>query len=284
MARTASIVLLLLFHGLGISQTVPQDFSLLTVNSGLDGDATGFALLPDNRIFVVHQFSGQVQLIVNGVLNPQALLTVPNLQTSSEKGLLGIAVDPDFPDSAYVYLFHTHSSSTNRVSRFMVGGDLQDPNSDSLTIAVASQQTLIDDMPATNFNHNGGTLRFGSDKTLYVSHGDDAVTSLVQNLTNLNGKILRINRDGSIPSDNPIFPNEPQGKRPEIFCFGLRNPFRFSMDPSTDELFIGDVGQVSIEEFDLSSGGENMGWLHTGVFCLASKLSQPIQSRDSYSV
>jgi len=261
MTRAASIVFLVLsFHGLGISQAVPQDFSLLTINSGLDGDATGFALLPDNRIFVVHQFRGQVKLIVNGVLNSEELLTVPDLQTSSEKGLLGIAVDPDFPNQPYIYLFHSHNSSTNRVSRFTIEGELQDPTSDNLTIDVDSQLTLVDDMPANAGNHNGGTLRFGSDQTLYISHGDDANSSLVQDLTTLNGKILRINRDGTIPSDNPSFPSEPPGKRSELFCFGLRNPFRFSIDPNTDELFIGDVGSSSREEFDLSTGGENFGW------------------------
>ncbi|MFB3081370.1 MAG: sorbosone dehydrogenase family protein, partial [Nitrosomonadaceae bacterium] len=261
MTRAASIVFLVLsFHGLGISQAVPQDFSLLTINSGLDGDATGFALLPDNRIFVVHQFRGQVKLIVNGVLNSEELLTVPDLQTSSEKGLLGIAVDPDFPNQPYIYLFHSHNSSTNRVSRFTIEGELQDPTSDNLTIDVDSQLTLVDDMPANAGNHNGGTLRFGSDQTLYISHGDDANSSLVQDLTTLNGKILRINRDGTIPSDNPSFPSEPPGKRSELFCFGLRNPFRFSIDPSTDELFIGDVGSSSREEFDVSTGGENFGW------------------------
>ena len=99
-------------------------------------------------------------------------------------------------------------------------------------------------MPAVNYNHNGGTLRFGSDKTLYISHGDDANNHLVQDLTTLNGKILRINRDGSIPINNPDFPDEPNGKRDEIFAFGLRNPFRFSIDPSTDRLFIVTLARI----------------------------------------
>ena len=248
------------FYEFGYAQTVPVGFSIINVNTNLDDDAVGFALLPDDRIFVVNQFSGQVRLIVNGVLKTDPLLTVPELQTSSEKGLLGIAVDPDFPNQPYVYLFHSHNSSTNRVSRFTIEGELQDPTSDNLTIDVNSQFTLVDDMPANAGNHNGGTLRFGSDQTLYISHGDDANSSLVQDLTTLNGKILRINRDGTVPADNPTFPDEPQEKREEIFAFGLRNPFRFSIDPETNELFVGDVGQVSREEFDLSTGGENFGW------------------------
>lgn len=244
----------------GQTQTVPEGFSAVEINTSLDEDAVGFAFLPDERIFLVHQFSGEVQLLVNGVLKSQPLLTVPDLETSSEKGLLGIAVDPDFPGEPYVYLFHSHNSSTNRVSRFIVEGDLQDPNSSNLSIDVNSQETLIDDMPANASNHNGGTLRFGSDKTLYISHGDDASRSQVQDLTTLNGKILRINRDGSIPTNNPSFPSEPPGKRDEIFAFGFRNPFRFNIDPETEQLFIGDVGQNRVEELDLSSGGENFGW------------------------
>lgn len=260
----AKIVILLgsLLSSLNLvwSQTVPAGFSVLTVNANLNGDAVGFALLPDERILVVHQFSGQVQVIVNGILKSAPLLTVPDLETSFEKGLLGIAVDPDFPTAPYIYLFHTHNSSTNRVSRFTMAGDLNDPNSDNLIINPGSQFTLIEDMPANAFNHNGGTIRFGSDKTLYISHGDDADSGLVQDLTTLNGKILRINRDGNIPANNPAFPNEPSGKRREIFAFGLRNPFRFCIDPANDQLFIGDVGQSTKEEFDLATGGENFGW------------------------
>jgi glucose/arabinose dehydrogenase len=177
---------------------------------------------------------------------------------------LGIAIDPDFPQEPYIYLFHTYDGSpdSNRVSRFTIEGDLDDPNSDNLTIDAQSQLILIDDMPAENNSHNGGTLRFAPDKTLLVSHGDDQNRSQVQKLENLKGKILRINRDGTIPSDNPTFPSEPQNKRPEIFAFGLRNPFRFCVDPKTAKLFIGDVGQSSREEIDLgsASGGENFGW------------------------
>lgn len=281
----------------GYTQVVPNGFTVINVNTNLDNDAIGFALLPDGRIMVINQFSGTVQLIVNGILKSTPLLTVPDLDAVLEKGLLGVAVDPDFPNLPYIYLFHSHTSNTNRVSRFTVEGDLTDPNSQNLTIQVSSQVTLVNDLPAGNSWHNGGTLRFGSDKTLYISHGDDGVQSLVQDLTTLNGKILRINKDGSIPSDNPTFPNEPQGKRAEIFAFGLRNPFRFSVDEFTDQLFIGDVGQDSMDELDQSSGGENFGWpFYEGslVFNSSANLIQPNpdfpigeyshNSNDPYSV
>ncbi|MFQ5636776.1 MAG: PQQ-dependent sugar dehydrogenase [bacterium] len=259
---TALFVLidLLICCELGYSQTVPDGFSVIEINDSLAGDAIGFALLPDEqRILIINYQSGHVKLITNGILTSQPLLTVPDLIFSSEQGLLGIALDPDFPDSNHVYLFHTRKDSTNNVSRFTLMGDLDDPNSDNLSIDPGSQRVLIQ-MPDTLRFHNGGALRFGSDKTLYISHGDDAHSTLIQDLTTLHGKILRINRDGSIPTDNPTFPSEPEGKRGEVFAFGLRNPFRFSIDPKTDQLFIGDVGTNMFEELNLSVGGENFGY------------------------
>ena len=246
------------------AQSVPVNFAIVDINSNLDGDAIGFDLLPDGRILIISQFSGQVKLVVNGNLKSTPLLTLSNLANRLEKGLLGIAVDPDFPTQPFIYLFHSYAGEpdSNRVSRFTVEGDLSDPNSDSLTIDPSSQFTLIDDMPAENDYHNGGTIRFGTDKKLYISHGDDGNRNLAQDLTTLNGKVLRLNSDGTIPLDNPVFPNEPQGKRDEIFAFGLRNPFRFSIDPQTNQIFLADVGQDSSEEINLFSnmGGENLGW------------------------
>ena len=244
----------------GFSQIVPSGFTEIDVNTNLANDAIGFAILPDGRILVINQFSGTVDLIVNGNLKSTPLLSVPDLEAVLEKGLLGIAIDPDFPSAPHIYLFHSHTLGNNRVSRWNVDGELTDPNSENLRIQVSSQLTLVSDLPAQNSWHNGGTLRFGSDKTLYISHGDDGQRNLVQDLTTLNGKILRINRDGSIPADNPIFPNEPSGTRREIFAFGLRNPFRFTIDLQTDQLLIGDVGQDSWEELNLSTSGENFGW------------------------
>ena len=242
-----------------LAQTLPEGFSVMEVSGPLDGDATTFALLPDERILVGNQFSGRVQVIVEGALQTDPIFTVPNLRTSGEQGLLGIVVDPDFPDSNYVYLFHTRPESLNRVSRFRIEGDLLDATSANLTIDENSGRTLIEFQDLRS-NHNGGTLRFGSDKTLYISHGDDADMNLVQDLTNHFGAILRINRDGSVPADNPAFDPEPDGARGEIFAFGLRNPFRFAVDPLTDELFIGDVGPQDVEELNISRGGENFGW------------------------
>jgi glucose/arabinose dehydrogenase len=240
-----------------VGQTVPPGFSITPVNSSLDGDAIAFALLPDGRILVAHQFSGELQLMVDGTLKAAPILTVPNINTSNEQGFLGLAVDPAWPDSNFIYTFHTTADDSNRVSRYRVNGDLSDPNSENLVVDAANPDTLIS-MTDIRFNHNGGTLRFGRDSTLYVSFGDDATTNEIQKLTTLHGKILRLNRDGSAPSDNPYV--DSVGALPEIFAIGLRNPFRFNIDPETDELFIGDVGQSNWEEVNVATGGENFGW------------------------
>ena len=243
----------------GTAQVVPEGFSVLDVSGQLGRNATAFALLPDERILIANQTTGDVQLVINGSLRPTPLVTVPDILWSGEQGLLGIAVDPDFPDSNYVYVFHTRTDSVNRVSRYTVEGDLTDASSDSLSIDSTSRRTVYD-IPDEKTYHNGGTLRFGSDKTLYISSGEDNKFEVSQDLTSPLGKILRINRDGSIPPDNPTFYPEPEGKLGEIFAMGFRNPFRFSIDPKTDELFIGDVGPEDVEELNLSHGGENFGW------------------------
>ena len=116
------------------AQVVPPDFILMNININLDNDAIGFALLLDERILGVNQFSSTVDLIVNGNLKSSPLLTVPNLEAVKEKGLLEIAVDSNFPNTPHIYLFHSYAGTTNRVSRFIVEGDLADPNSENLSI------------------------------------------------------------------------------------------------------------------------------------------------------
>ena len=116
------LICLLVCFEFGYPQTLPEGFSVREINDSLDGDAIGFALLPfEQRILIINYQSGEVKLITNGILKSQPLLTVPDLIFSSEQGLLGIAIDPDFPDASYVYLFHTRKDSTNNVSRLQSG-------------------------------------------------------------------------------------------------------------------------------------------------------------------
>lgn len=244
-----------------VAPTVPDGFSVTTIADSLGLDLVGFTFLPDGRILLINKQSGRVRVLAGGLVGSEPVFTVPRLAPTAERGLLGIAVDPDYPDSNYVYLFYTRDDSTNRVTRFAVQGDLTDPASSNISLDGASERVLMS-LPDTTALHNGGTLRFGPDGKLYVSHGDDAYSNRVQSLSTFNGKIFRINRDGTAPDDNPAFPEAPADAVAETFAFGLRNPFRFSIDPHNGALFISDVGTDLYEELNLSTGGENFGFPH----------------------
>jgi glucose/arabinose dehydrogenase len=156
---------------------------------------------------------------------------------------------------------------------FPVSGDLSDPASDSLIISGAGRYNILTDLPDNANNHNGGTLRFGPDGRLYLSLGEDAVPCAAQDSSGLRGMILRLAVDslpgagaGPAPKSSITPPNNPfvastNANARLCYCFGLRNPFRFNIDPPTGDLFIADVGQNTWEEVSLSeSGGENFGW------------------------
>jgi len=252
--------------------TVPTDFEDTLVTGGFN-QPVGFAFLPDGRILVCEQVSGNIRLIVNGAIGSNdPLVDVPNVYTSgNERGLLGICVDPDWPARPYIYIYYSHQgTNTNYLSMYTVTGDLSDPNSDNLSIAPSSRYDILTDIPDNAFNHNGGTVRFGIDGMLYVSMGDDANQCTAQETDDLRGMILRLDMSampgsGSgppskaniTPSDNPF---SGDANTNLVFCYGLRNPFRFNVDKVTGQLFIADVGLVDFEEVDLASGGENFGW------------------------
>lgn len=183
--------------------------------------------------------------------------------SNSERGVLGLALDPNFATNHFVYVYYTTSAQSlnppatpkNRVSRFTEMGNAILPGSETI---------LIDNIPSDAGNHNAGCIRFGPDGKLYVATGDGgSQPNNSQNLNNLAGKILRINPDGSIPSDNPYFGDT--GKRQEIYFYGLRNPFRFEFRPGTNVLYVADVGQNTWEEVNVGLPAGNFGWpLHEG--------------------
>jgi glucose/arabinose dehydrogenase len=195
-------------------------------------------------------------------------LTMTCVDDAGERGLLGIAFDPDYLQDAstrWVYLYYTRLSPSsgpcsipgspgprNRVVRFKEAGGV-----------LSGEEVLLEgpDVSAAS-NHNGGTLRFAPDKTLFVSMGDNSTDHLPtpgsRDLSDLRGKILRINRDGTAPADNPFVGQA--GVRPEIWAWGLRNPFRFSIDPANGTPWIGDVGQNTYEEIDHGMAGADYGW------------------------
>lgn len=237
------------------SQTFPANFSREQVG-GTITNPTVMAFAPDGRIFVAEQ-SGALRVIKNGtqLTTPFISLTV---NSSGERGLIGIALDPDFATNNYIYLYYTINTAPlkNRISRFTANGDV---------VLAGSEQLVLElDNLSTATNHNGGALAFGLDGKLYVAVGDNANTSFPQNLDTYHGKILRINKDGTAPTDNPFFNVTASEQRKRIWAYGLRNPYTFSIQPVTGKIFVNDVGQNAWEEInDASVGGRNFGWPST---------------------
>jgi glucose/arabinose dehydrogenase len=221
------------------------------------------AFAPDGRLFVCLQ-GGQLRVIENGVLLATPFVTVTT-SAIGERGLLGIAFDPNFASNQFVYVYYTVITSPihNRVSRFTANGN----------VAVAGSEVPVLDLDnlSTATNHNGGAIHFGPDGKLYVGVGENANSANAQSLGNRLGKLLRINADGTIPADNPTsFPGiagSPTGANRAIWSVGLRNPFTFGFQPGTGRLFINDVGQSAFEEINDGIAGSNYGWSLCEGFC-----------------
>ena len=237
--------------------TVPPGFTDTLVASGLN-TPTAMALAPDGRIFVCQQ-GGALRVIKNGVLLPTPFLTV-TVDPSGERGLLGVAFDPNFASNQLVYIYYTATTPTihNRISRFTANGD----------VALAGSETIVMDLPnlSSATNHNGGALHFGPDGTLFVAVGDNANGANAQSLGTRLGKMLRITSTGGIPTDNPFF-NTATGDNRAIWALGVRNPFTFSFQPGVGRMFINDVGQNTWEEINDGIAGSNYGWPTCEGFC-----------------
>jgi glucose/arabinose dehydrogenase len=232
---------------------VPPGFSEVTVVSGL-ASPTAMAMAPDGRIFVCEK-GGRLRVVKDDALLPTPFLSV-SVNSAGERGLLGVALDPDFAATRHVYVYYTASASPrhNRLSRFTASASNPD-------VAEAGSEVLLlrlDNLGSAT-NHNGGAIRFGADGKLYVAVGDNAAPSNAQSLSNLFGKMLRIDKDGGIPADNPFY-GSATGKNRAIWALGLRNPFTFAVQPGTGRIFINDVGWMSWEEIDEGGSGRNYGW------------------------
>ena len=235
--------------------TLPAGFTETRIVNGL-ATPTAMAIAPDGRIFVA-QKGGALRVVKSNALLPTPFLTV-SVSTQSERGLLGVAFDPDFPVNRFVYVYYTTASAPihNRVSRFTASPT----NADVVT---AGSELPILDLPTLGAgNHNGGAIHFGIDGKLFVGVGENAVPANAQSLTTRFGKLLRINADGSIPADNPPY-SQATGLNRAIWARGLRNPYTFAVDPAFGRIHINDVGQDTWEEVDLGVRGANYGWPQT---------------------
>ncbi len=233
--------------------TVPSGYTDVAIASGLS-NPTQMEFAPDGRAFVSEQ-GGRLRVIKNGTLLSTPFLTV-SVSTTGERGLLGIAFDPNFAAEKFVYVMYTSPSGPhNKVSRFTVSGSNAD-------VADAASEKVLLDLPSTLCScgwHNGGGVHFGKDGKLYVSVGESTVGSRAQDLGTTMGKVLRINKDGSIPGDNPFY-SQTSGSNRSIFAMGFRNPYTFAVQPGTGRIFVNDVGNTSFEEIDDLQAGKNYGW------------------------
>ncbi|MEO5989408.1 MAG: PQQ-dependent sugar dehydrogenase [Candidatus Eisenbacteria bacterium] len=247
------------------AQSVPTGFVNQSVAAGLDFPVA-LEFVPDAlghvRLLVVQQFDSRIRLVRDGAVLGD-VMTVPAVAVGEERGLLGVALDPGFPARPYLYVHCDDASGSSiRISRFTLSGDLLGAGTGVLTADPASRFDLIADVPDLFGNHNGGTVRFGPDGRLYASFGEDADPCGAQDSTRLKGVILRldVNRIPSgpgaatramvTPGDNP-FAASPDSNARLVAAFGLRNPFRFQIDPVRRWLVIADVGQGAVEELDL---------------------------------
>lgn len=218
---------------------------------------TSMAFAPDGRIFVAEKH-GAIRIIRGGEVTTFATFEV---SAFNERGLLGIALDPDFEHSPYVYAYYTYpagvtpgstySGAHGRIVRIRANGDAPDAN---------GEQALLELGPVS-LNHVGGALHFGPDGKLYAGLGEGARRlpgDAPDALKRRQGFILRINRDGSIPDDNP-FASTATGAYRAVYAYGLRNPFTFAFSPD-GRLFANDVGADDYEEINEIVAGGDYGW------------------------
>lgn len=243
-----------LTNRLVIAQALPPNFGMAVVADGLN-QPTVVTPVPDGRLLVAQQ-TGALRVIKNGTLLPTPFVQL-TVDATGERGLIGVAVDPDFALNHYIYVYYTvpangTASAHNRISRFTANGD----------VAAAEGETIILELTPLSgaTNHNGGSMVFGLDKKLYVGVGDNASDPQnAQNLSNFLGKVLRINPDGSVPAGNPFPGGNYAGQR--IWGYGLRNPYTLAVQPRTGRIFVNDVGLSAWEEInDATVGGLNFGW------------------------
>jgi glucose/arabinose dehydrogenase len=246
------------------SFSTTSGFTSTAIVSGLTSPIT-MDIADDGRVFVAFQ-NGVIRVIQNDQMLPTPFATLA-CDGSGERGLQGLELDPNFETNGYMYVYYTASqpSSHNRVSRLKV--DPTNPN-----VMMPGGETVLLDLPLfsslpQNNNpiwHMGGAIHVALDGTLRVQTGDHLNSSLVQNIDTFIGKVLRLNTDGTVPTDNPFYTPNALSARDYVWALGLRNPFSGDINPVTGQYLIGDVGEGSWEEInDATLPGRNFGWPST---------------------
>jgi putative heme-binding domain-containing protein len=233
---------------------LPLGFEIKTIATGLTG-CTALETTGDGRLFLCEQ-TGTLRVIQNDRLLKQPFVTL-DVDHTWERGLIGVTVDPKFPAVPHVYVCYVSKDPYPHhcVSRFTAVGNVAKPGSEKLLLVGDDQRKLGGKVPA---GHQGGALHFGPDGKLYIAIGEQTAERPAQDLHTFQGKLLRINPDGTIPDDNP-FLSKTTGKYQAIWALGLRNPFTFAFRPSDGDLLINDVGGKR-EEINRGVAGGNYGW------------------------
>jgi aldose sugar dehydrogenase len=238
----------------------PTGFETTPIVTGLDGP-TDFRFLPDGRILIAEK-GGAIKVATSGgQVQSNPVVTIP-VDSDFSRGVEGLAVDPNFAQNGRIYVAYINTNHVEQLSRFTT---VTDPGTGAITVVPNSEKVLVLGTETAADDHFGGTLAFGPDGDLYWGVGDNGyfvdnaanISQDSQNLGNIYGKVLRINPDGTVPSNNPYV--GVAGALPQIYANGFRNPFRGNFTP-TGKLLVGDVGQTTWEEIDLVTAGGNYGW------------------------
>jgi len=215
-----------------------------------------------NRVFVAEK-GGRIKVFNKNYMLNDTLITLSNMGTANEQGLLSFTFHPNFKNNSYFYVFHTQKNTYSLiVDRYTIS------NTDPDKANVASRLPILNILHPGNTNHNGGEMHFGKDGYLYISTGDGGGNNDPQDngqdSLSLLGKILRIDVNSTSGLNNYIIPTGNPNPSSPVYCYGLRNPFRWSFDRYTGDMYIGDVGQSAREEINFraadSISGSNFGW------------------------
>ncbi|HKR73771.1 MAG TPA: PQQ-dependent sugar dehydrogenase, partial [Candidatus Nitrosocosmicus sp.] len=224
-----------------------EDLSIYKNNAKMFTLFSSMATTPDDRIFISEKNTGKIKIMKDGKLIQKPFAVINDSYVGWEQGLLGLAIDPEFTDNHFIYLYYTSVSAdgnfpVNKVVRFTEKNNM-----------AVNSTVLLDNIPASNGYHAGGALAIGPDDKLYITVGDATVHIYAQSSDVFVGKILRINTDGTIPSDNP-FPNSP------VYTLGHRNMFGIAFDDKDKIGIVTENGDVRYDEINLIKKGGNYGF------------------------
>ena len=288
---SAAFCLVIILFGFSGVLKAAAEIQIEAVITGLDNPVSITHAGDGSARLFITQLSGQILIFDGSQILPQPFLDIGSLvSTGGERGLFSVSFHPEYTNNGFLFVNYTDINGDTVVARYSVSADPNVVDANSAFILFTAAQPFT--------NHNGGQLQFGPDGFLYIGMGDGGSggdpSNNAQTLSNVLGKILRIDVDGSgpysIPPDNP-FIGVP-GARAEIWAWGLRNPWRFGFDRLTGDLFVADVGQNTLEEVNYqpvdSLGGENYGWrlmegsncFNPAVNCNTGLLTLPILEYD----